>query len=590
MPKGYVLIILAFTLITYANSLSNGFVGDDEIIIVDNFFYRSWANLPALFQKDYLTDTTTGYFYHETLNSGSVAYRPALSFTYFLDYGIWKLNPFGYHLHNLLYHLGNSLLVFFLMSSIGLRKQTALICSLFFVSHPILSEAVCNIGFRGDLLSSFFFLLAFLSFIRYTQASSQKKAFYYIGSVGAFFLAVFSKESTIIFLPMVILYEKVCKKITISEMVRGLGSRYLGFLLVTIFYLYIYLVVFPNTTFKNITWLGGTPLTHILTIVKILSHYLLTLWFPLGIGILPFLYAPSVEPIDSLQNLFSFLLVVVYFAVMYKVARRFQGAAFFIFWFLIGFLPVSNIVPLANPMAYRFMYLPSVGFLALLALIIDHASLKEGILKKYPNIKSNLIRFILGFYILTTVSLNGLWKSNYAVASEIIRRYPQVPGGYVILGVEYLRAGQYEKAQNTMGYALKLGSMDPRIYYILGVCYRTFPEKAEKYLTEAIRLQPSYFAPYDVLGRIYLSQKDYVKASLYLEKSIVLEPHWPVHYAALMQAYGGLHRMKEAQALLEMARRDLPDFNSVKRLERMYSELETKSLKETQEAQDENPP
>ena len=125
MPKGYVLIILAFTLITYANSLSNGFVGDDEIIIVDNFFYRSWANLPALFQKDYLTDTTTGYFYHETLNSGSVAYRPALSFTYFLDYGIWKLNPFGYHLHNLLYHLGNSLLVFFLMSSIGCLLYTS---------------------------------------------------------------------------------------------------------------------------------------------------------------------------------------------------------------------------------------------------------------------------------------------------------------------------------------------------------------------------------------------------------------------------------------------------------------------------------
>ncbi len=102
MSKKLIFFLSALTFLTFSNSLSNGFVGDDEVVIVRNAFYESWDNLPYLFRLEYLTDSRTFYSPDQKyFHSGSVAYRPVLSLTYFLDYWLWQLRPFGYHLHNL---------------------------------------------------------------------------------------------------------------------------------------------------------------------------------------------------------------------------------------------------------------------------------------------------------------------------------------------------------------------------------------------------------------------------------------------------------------------------------------------------------
>ena len=80
MHRKAILIIAAVTLLTFGNSLGNGFVGDDDVVIVRNTFYTSWKNFPRLFAHDYLTDSdivfnSKGEYFH----SGSVAYRPVLS-------------------------------------------------------------------------------------------------------------------------------------------------------------------------------------------------------------------------------------------------------------------------------------------------------------------------------------------------------------------------------------------------------------------------------------------------------------------------------------------------------------------------------
>lgn len=107
MDRKSILILLVITAVTFGNSLFNGFVGDDEIFILDNKFYQSWGNYSKIFTQDYFAKqverfTDTGVVVHNF--SGSVAYRPVLSTTYFIDYWIWKLNPFGYHLQNLFCH------------------------------------------------------------------------------------------------------------------------------------------------------------------------------------------------------------------------------------------------------------------------------------------------------------------------------------------------------------------------------------------------------------------------------------------------------------------------------------------------------
>src|SRR3972149_1946991 len=83
-----ILVIVCLSQFVYLNSLSNQFVYDDEFTIVTNYFIKTWNNFPLLFNSDYFK------------LSGELSYRPVVTLSYFIDYTLWKLNPFGFHLPN----------------------------------------------------------------------------------------------------------------------------------------------------------------------------------------------------------------------------------------------------------------------------------------------------------------------------------------------------------------------------------------------------------------------------------------------------------------------------------------------------------
>ena len=86
------LTIILISILLYLNTLPNTFVYDDAYVITENYFIKSWGNLPKLFTKDYLPF------------SGELSYRPIVTLTYFFDYAIWRQNPLGYHLTNVILH------------------------------------------------------------------------------------------------------------------------------------------------------------------------------------------------------------------------------------------------------------------------------------------------------------------------------------------------------------------------------------------------------------------------------------------------------------------------------------------------------
>jgi len=146
------LIILSFA--AYLNTLTNTFVFDDVYVISGNYFIRDWKNFWGLF--------TSGYF----AASGELSYRPVVTLSYFMDYSLWHLNPLGYHLTNVILHTLNSVLLFFLVQRMVRNTPTAFLASLFFICHPVLSEAVNAISYREDLLAAAFFITAFLLYVK----------------------------------------------------------------------------------------------------------------------------------------------------------------------------------------------------------------------------------------------------------------------------------------------------------------------------------------------------------------------------------------------------------------------------------------
>src|SRR5574342_402949 len=145
-----ILLIIALPLIAFLNTLDNTFVYDDVFTITDNYFIRDWGNFPAFFTDDYFK------------YSGEVTFRPVVTLSYFVDYSLWHLNPLGYHLTNIVLHTLNSVLLFFLVQLMVKNTPVAFLASLFFICHPVLSEAVNAVSYREDLLAAAFFITAFL--------------------------------------------------------------------------------------------------------------------------------------------------------------------------------------------------------------------------------------------------------------------------------------------------------------------------------------------------------------------------------------------------------------------------------------------
>ena len=151
-------LILIISIAIYSNTLKNGFVYDDEFTVVNNTLIKNFSNISKLFTKEYFAA------------SGEMSYRPVVTFTYFIDYALYGLKPYGYHLTNLLLHALNGVILYIFLTLLFKPSQSSifnlqLLISLLFATHPVLTEAVNAISFREDLLCFLFYISALIPYI-----------------------------------------------------------------------------------------------------------------------------------------------------------------------------------------------------------------------------------------------------------------------------------------------------------------------------------------------------------------------------------------------------------------------------------------
>ncbi len=197
------LLVVLLTVSVFLPALHNGFVNwDDDDNFVKNPLYRGlgWTELRWMFT---------------TIHMGN--YRPLTWMTLGLDYVLWGMDPFGYHLTSLLLHAVSTLLFYFLTLRLlslsipaasaarGLRVAAGL-AALIFSIHPMRVEAVVWISARNHVLSNLFYLLTILCYLRATGygKSSPLLSRWLTGAVILFGLSLLSQPSGIT-LPFVLL-------------------------------------------------------------------------------------------------------------------------------------------------------------------------------------------------------------------------------------------------------------------------------------------------------------------------------------------------------------------------------------------------
>ncbi|MEI7482123.1 MAG: hypothetical protein WCK75_07220 [Elusimicrobiota bacterium] len=139
----------------FGATLHLGFIWDDHQFIEANPYIKSWtmANLRHAFLSDP---------FNQALNY----YRPFQTLSNMLDFSLWRLDPFGYHLTNILFHAAASLLVFALMGELGLSGSAAFLTALLFAVNPTVIEQLIIVAGRAELATSAFTLASVLLFLR----------------------------------------------------------------------------------------------------------------------------------------------------------------------------------------------------------------------------------------------------------------------------------------------------------------------------------------------------------------------------------------------------------------------------------------
>ena len=188
-----IILIIIIPVIVYFQVLSFGFTNsDDKLIISDNqSFFADISNVGKAFTKDAF------------ITNSYELYRPLQTVTFLIDTMIGNGEVKYYHITNLLLHILVCLSIFYLLLKFGFPRIQSLLLVLIFSSAPLFSHVVAWIPARGELLLMLFGINSLNFFIHYLES---KKNIYFLLNILFFLLALFSKESAIIFVLFYIFY------------------------------------------------------------------------------------------------------------------------------------------------------------------------------------------------------------------------------------------------------------------------------------------------------------------------------------------------------------------------------------------------
>jgi len=437
--KKYLLLslILLTAFFIYSPSLKNDFIWDDYHLVVDSVNIKSFRNLPAVF---------TGHLFETT--GGSNFYRPLAALSFMCDFFLWKLNPFGYHLTNLILHLLTVLLVYLFVSRVFRNPDMGLLACLIFAVHPVNTETVTYIAGRADPLSSIFFLSALLFYMRFKEAGRRLSFFL---SILFFIFALLTKEATLVFPLVLIIYDVfILKENSVNKKTLGLYAPY--FLAVIIYISFRLFVLGMPLGFMRHMPYG----LYLFTIPKIIILYLGLLFFPV------ILHMERIEPaVNSVFNpqaavFFTTIIFIIWFlALLY---RRNKKLFFFAIFFIITLMPMLNILVINALMAEHWLYLPSIGIYSIVSF---------GLLRGQGALRKPAVVILVGylsFFMARTVIRNIEWGNPGDFYRNLLEYSPSSVRGHQNMASIYLADQNFKLARQEFEISARYNPANPFSY------------------------------------------------------------------------------------------------------------------------------
>ncbi|MFL6216564.1 MAG: hypothetical protein ACJ74J_21955 [Blastocatellia bacterium] len=551
-----VAVVITVVLACYANSLSNGFVFDDKSIILDNRLLRSLANLPRLLVA---------------------SYRPLRDISHALDFALWGERAAGFHLTNLLIHLGNSLLVFALVRRMMGSLVPALVAALIFAAHPLQPDAVAYVSGRRDVLFSLFYLAGFHCYLTYR---SRRRLAWLALFILCWALSLLAKEMAAT-LPAVVFIWNFCDAYEPgngNRLKRGWRAaqaawrrdRWLYLTMVAGAAVYAWFMIFVKggsvLARDGFKYWGGSFVTNLLLALRVQAWYLKQLVWPT-----PFVQYKGTFAIVT--SFWDWRVMVAIFAVGATLAGglwaldRHRLAAFAVLSYFVMLLPVSQIVPHHELTADHYLYLPMMSFALLVAIVSERLQARG---PKAMQVTYATLAIVVLVFAAMTISRNRVWKddltlwqTNYQEAPDSIRAVSSLAKAYATINPG--------RAEALYRRCLDVDPTYAPAYYSLALLCRSRDKarEAEALIHAGLALPDEQIAtaaqggaqdvqPFramltTALALTRLSQDDRAQGENLLWQAIGMDPRSPLPYGLLVSLYRDSDKERALAVLKQQA-------------------------------------
>ncbi|XP_078075752.1 protein O-mannosyl-transferase TMTC3 isoform X2 [Mustelus asterias] len=554
-----IVLLTGVVAVCYWNSTSCGFVFDDVSAILDNKDLHPSTPLKNLFLNDFWGTPMTEERSHKS-------YRPLTVLTFRLNYLFSELNSAFYHLLNLILH-AVVCVIYLKVCQLFLDRKSSLIASLLFAVHPIHTEAVTGVVGRAELLSSIFFLAAFLS---YTKSKGPNNSIVWAPIVVTVILvavATLCKEQGITVIGICFVYEIfVAQGFTlhvlgevVGHLVQGKGivpswvlqtlMKLICLMLSTLLLVIVRVQVIQSqlpvfTRFDNPAAVSPSPVR------QLTFNYLLPLngWLLLNPSELCCDWTmgtiPLVESVLDIRNLatvtfYCLMALLIHYSLRYP-GESSQVVIMALSFMVLPFIPASNLFfPVGFVVAERVLYVPSMGF----CLLVAHGWKKITETRNLKKLSWVGLTILLVTHTSKTIYRNWDWESEYTLFMS---------------GLKVNKNNA--KLWNNVGHALE----NEHDY-----------GKALKYFIQATRVQPDDIGAHMNVGRTYknLNKTKEAEDAYMLAKSLmpqvipgkkyaarVAPNHLNVYINLANLIRGNESRLEEADQLYRQAISMRPDF------------------------------
>ena len=472
--KGAVIVLIVVA--AYLPALYSGYIWDDDVYVTNNPALRNIEGLWASW----------------THLGANVQYYPLVFTSFWLEYHLWQLSPFGYHLVNVVLHLLNALLVWFILRRLEVRG--AWLAAAVFAIHPVHVESVAWITELKNVLSGFFYLGAVAAYLAFANcwnddafpSDAGPSAHAWRAYALAFLLfgfALLSKTVTVT-LPVILLVLAWWKR----------GRLEKRDVLPLVPFLLLAAVMGSVTPYLERVQVGATGSEWQLTLVERALIAGRAIWFYLGKLLLPvhlvFSYPRwSVDASRWWQYLFPISALAALIALYRKRERIGRGPFAAILFFVLTLAPALGFFDL-YPMRYSFVadhfqYLASLGPIVLVSAMLSKAA--DGLTRDQPRAAAHTPRLsTLGLVSLLLVTLAALtWRQSLIYRNELtlwsdtIRKNPDSWMAYNNLGLFFYRQGDWGRALPLFQQSVKINPVSPEAHYNLGLELRGIGKEAD---------------------------------------------------------------------------------------------------------------